>query len=306
MQSTAVINTFAWNKLDVWTEMLNHGLASDNDLYINQTSKELFLKQPGIEPENNCFIADIEDTPVGILRVTHEAKIERAVANLFVNPEYRRFGIGRQLLQTAIERADKLNSQILHIQVAVNNDAGRFLLEQAGFAAVRRYWKLTKKNQVIYEDKPPSGYRLRFFNMDKDEEELTKLQNKSFAGSWGFSPNTVNQISSKARLTEWESDGILILENSNQEMVGYNWTHRPKKNDSANGYIGMTGIHPELRGLGLGRYIVQSGINYLGSLKIPNVTLEVDASNMSARELYLSLGFELLEETVWYELNLTH
>ncbi len=87
MQSTAVINTFAWNKLDVWTEMLNHGLASDNDLYINQTSKELFLKQPGIEPENNCFIADIEDAPVGILRVTHEAKIERAVANLFVNPE---------------------------------------------------------------------------------------------------------------------------------------------------------------------------------------------------------------------------
>ena len=46
--------------------------------------------------------------------------------------------------------------------------------------------------------------------------------------------------------------------------------------------------------------------SYLNDLKIPNVTLEVDASNLSARELYLSLGFELLEETVWYELNLTH
>ena len=68
----------------------------------------------------------------------------------------------------------------------------------------------------------------------------------------------------------------------------------------------MTGVLPELRGLGLGRYIVQAGINYLNALKIPNVTLEVDASNLSARELYLSLGFELLEETVWYELNLTH
>jgi len=68
----------------------------------------------------------------------------------------------------------------------------------------------------------------------------------------------------------------------------------------------MTGILPELRRLGLGRYIVQSGISYLSSLKIPTIILEVDASNMSARELYLSLGFELLEETVWYELNLKH
>ncbi|MBR61381.1 MAG: hypothetical protein CL904_01805 [Dehalococcoidia bacterium] len=306
MQSTAVISKFAWNKLDVWTEMLNHGLASDDDLYINQTTKESFLKQPDIDPENNCFIAEIEETPVGLLRVTNEATIRRAVANLFVNPEYRRFGIGRQLLQTAIDRARELNAQILHIQVEVNNDSGRFLLEQAGFAAVRRYWKLTKKNGQVYEDTPPLGYQLRFFNMGKDEEQLTELQNKSFTGSWGFSPNSVKQIWSKVRLTEWESDGILILENSNHKIIGYNWTHRPKKIDSMNGYIGMTGIDPELRGLGLGRYIVQSGINYLSSLKIPKVNLEVDASNMSARELYLSLGFELLEETVWYELNLNH
>ena len=306
MQTTAVISPFAWDKLDVWTEMLNHGLASDNDLYTTPNSKELFLRQPDVEPEGNCFIADIENVPAGILRVTNEYKTQRTVANLFVNPHYRRIGIGRQLLQTAIDHSNKLDSQILHIQVAVNNDAGRFLLEQAGFAAVRRYWKLTKRNGEIYENTPPEGYQLRFFNKDQDEEALTELQNQSFMGSWGFSPNTVKQIRSKARLTEWETDGILILENSNNEMVGYNWTHRPKKNNSTQGFIGMTGILPELRRLGLGRYIVQSGISYLSSLKIPTIILEVDASNMSARELYLSLGFELLEETVWYELNLKH
>ena len=108
-----------------------------------------------------------------------------------------------------------MNAQILHIQVAVNNDPGRFLLEQAGFAAVRRYWKLTKRNGEIYENTPPAGYQLRFFNRDQDEKALTELQNQSFMGSWGFSPNTVKQIRSKARLTEWETDGILILENSN-------------------------------------------------------------------------------------------
>ena len=59
MQTTAVISPFAWDKLDVWTEMLNHGLASDNDLYTTPNSKELFLRQPDVEPEDNCFIADI-------------------------------------------------------------------------------------------------------------------------------------------------------------------------------------------------------------------------------------------------------
>jgi mycothiol synthase len=304
MQTPSVINTFAWDKLKLWTKILNHGLDSDNDLYINENSKELFLSQPDIDPENNCFMAEIDNITVGILRVAYEAKIHRVVSNLFVNPEYRKIGIGRQLLQTAIDRSSHLNAQVLHIQVAVDNDAGRFLLEQAGFAAVRRYWKLTKKNNGVHQNTLPSGYQLRFFNIDQDEEALTELQNISFMDSWGFSPNTVEQISSKARLNDWESGGILILQNINNKMVGYNWTHRHKKHKSTHGYIGMTGIHPELRGLGLGRYIVQSGINYLNSLKIPNVTLEVDANNMPARELYLSLGFELLEETIWYELNL--
>jgi len=306
MQSNAAVSKFAWEKLNVWTSLLNEGLSTIDDQFVTQEFKQLFLSQPDIEPENNCFIARVADVPAGILRVTNESQIERTVANLYVVPKYRQNGVGKQLLEKAIHRAHELRAQLLHIQVSVNNNPGRFLLEQAGFAAVRRFWKLTKQNREIYEDDPPQGYQLRFFNIDQDEKALTDLQNASFTGSWGFSPNTVNQINSKVRLTEWESDGILLLENLEKKIVGYNWTHRPKKTKSLTGYIGMTGIHPDLRGRGLGRYIVKAGITYLSSLKIPDIALEVDANNTSARELYLSLGFELLEETVWYELNLQH
>jgi len=45
---------------------------------------------------------------------------------------------------------------------------------------------------------------------------------------------------------------------------------------------------------------------HLESKGAKTVKLEVDQSNKPARELYLSLGFDLLEEHVWYELNLAH
>lgn len=277
--------------------------GSDRDAEIDTDFKRLFLSQPAVDPELNCFIANIDDEPSGMARVSPEPEIDRVVAEIAVLPRHRQRGVGRQLLDRVLERAAEVDASFLHIQVPVHSRGGRFLLEDSGFYATRRYWRLNASVGQIEKQSLPQGYSITHFELDRDEQMLTDLQNASFHGSWGFCPNTVDQIAAKVRLRPRETEDILLLRDGD-EVCGYNWTQRTGEHGSITGIIGMTGVHPDYRGKGLGRVVVTAGIIHLSQKGASSVKLEVDHSNKPARELYLSLGFELAEETVWYELNI--
>jgi len=303
----ASIRNFTWADVPAWTALINElSGATGSEEELDTDFKHLFLAQPNLNAETNCFLAEVgDDVAAGMARISHEPAISRVVAEVAVLPGHRRRGVGRQLLDRAIERVGELKASVLHIQVPVLSRGGRFLLEDSGFNAARRYWRLAAAVDGVGANPLPSGYSIRPFELDRDEQTLTDLQNVAFTGSWGYAPNTVEEISARVRLRPWESDGILLLL-FGQQVCGYNWTLRPKHSDVSTGYIGMTGVHPDYRGQGLGRAIVSAGMAYLESKGAKTVKLEVDHSNKPARELYLSLGFDLLEENVWYELNLAH
>jgi mycothiol synthase len=302
----ASIRNFTWADVPAWTAIINElSGATGGEEELDTDFKHLFLSQPSLLAEDNCFIAEVGDVAAGMARVSHEPAISRAVAEVAVLPAHRRRGVGRQLLDRVIMQVGELQASVLHIQVPVLGRGGRFLLEDSGFNAARRYWRLAATVDGFDAPPLPDGYSIRHFELDRDEQILTDLQNAAFTGSWGFAPNTLEEISARVRLRPWESDGILLLQ-SDQEVCGYNWTQRSVQSDVSTGYIGMTGVHPDYRGKGLGRAIVSAGIEYLESKGAKKVELEVDHSNKPARELYLSLGFDLLGENVWYELNLAH
>jgi mycothiol synthase len=301
----ASIRHFVWSDLPAWTALVNElSGATGTDEAVDTDFKQRFLSQPSLGAEDNCFIAEVGEEAAGMARISHEPSISRAVADLAVLPGHRRRGVGRQLLDRAIERVRELDARVLHIQVPVLSRGGRFLLEDSGFYAARRYWRLAADAGGVVVPPLPSGYCVRPFALGADEPVLTELQNAAFAGSWGFAPNTVEEIAARVRMRPWEFEGILMLE-LDGTPCGYNWTQRPRQIGSPTGYIGMTGVHPDQRGKGLGRAIVAAGMAYLESKGARTVKLEVDHSNKPARELYLSLGFDLMEETVWYELNLS-
>ena len=307
MPENASIRNFTWADVPAWTALINElSGATGSEEELDSDFKYLFLSQPNLNAETNCFLAEVgDDVAAGMARISHEPAISRVVAEVAVLPAHRRRGVGRQLLDTAIARVGELKASVLHIQVPVLSRGGRFLLEDSGFNAARRYWRLAATVDGVGATPLPSGYSIRHFELDRDEQALTDLQNAAFTGSWGFAPNTAEEIAARVRLRPWESDGILLLQYG-QQVCGYNWTQRPKQSDVSTGYIGMTGVHPDYRGKGLGRAIVSAGMAYLESKGAKTVKLEVDHSNKPARELYLSLGFDLLEENVWYELNLAH
>ncbi len=304
MPQNASIRPFAWSDLSSWTSLVNDLDGTDGAAAaVPVAYKRLFLSQPAVDAEENCFVAEVADECAGMARVAPEPAIGRAVAEIAVLPRHRRRGVGRQLLDRVMERTGDLGLGVLHIQVSVHSRGGRFLLEDSGFYAVRRYWRLTAGLDGIEAPTLPPEFSIRPFELGRDERTLTDVQNEAFSQSWGFAPNTVEQIAARVRLRPWEPDGILLLEDRG-EVCGYNWTHRPSEQDPPSGVIGMTGVRPGHRRRGLGRIIVSAGMAYLRRRGAGAVRLEVDHSNKPARELYLSLGFDLADETVWYELNL--
>lgn len=102
---------------------------------------EIELKNPGAR----CWVAEADHKVVGALvfwRVLDEAEL----ATLAIHPEFRRRGIARVLLQTAMEAAYAEGARVYQLEVRAGNLAAQKLYESFGFLAVGRRLRYYKDN----------------------------------------------------------------------------------------------------------------------------------------------------------------
>ena len=304
MASSTGIRKFRWQDIEQFTVIFNevNGISDSAGSYDVRYMRQ-FLSQPSCEPEENCFLAEWEDSLVGFALISPEMPIARSVASGGVLKSHRRRGIGRKLLTAAIQHARKLESRVLHIQTPSDGAAAQGVLASEGFTPSKVYWMMRwEAEEVRSVDLPPS-LSFRTFKPDQDEEALTELQNSAFAQSWGFCPNSVEEISARVRLERSDPNGIVFISDG-RTPIAYNWTMSASNEAGSVGWITMTGVHPDYRGRRLGAPVVVKGMEYLKAKGVAGIELEVDSENTPARELYLELGFRKLSETVWYERRL--
>lgn len=298
------IRGFKWQDLDSLTDLHNEvsGVSGSGRALSSVEMREL-LSQPSCDPEEDCIVAMSEGIPVGFTIVARELRIGRTVANGGVLKDRRREGIGRSLLTRVIEYVSSLDAKVLHIEAPDGSVGAKHLLESNGFRPVRRYCKMRWEGESAPTVDVPEGFALRAFRYGTDEQALTDLQNATFSGSWGFCPNTVEEISARARSSRCHPDGIILIAGEGR-LAGYNWTTRTGSEDGAVGWIEMTGVHPDFRGRGLGRTVVVAGMTHLKVNGVNSVELEVDSQNAPATTLYRRLGFRSVGQGIWYEKRL--
>jgi mycothiol synthase len=297
------VRNFQWTDVEPLTDVFN----DINDLVGTEKSFDAdfmrqFLSQPDVDPLDHCFVATSDDIVAGFVLMAYEPPIKRAVASGGVLSAYRQLGIGRELLQKAISYAESLEVEVLHVEVSSQGEAAKKMLESEGFHKTKGYWQMQWTGDVSPVPNLGSNFSIRPFRLGEDEEALTLLQNEAFGENWGFSPNTLDQISARVRLDRVTPEGILFI-TDNGKPAAYNWTMISANSTKATGFISMTGVHPDYRGKGLGRAIVAAGMKYLKAQGVDSIELEVDSDNAPARELYLKLGFTKVHETLWYEKN---
>ena len=270
-----------------------------------QTFKAM-LAQPGLAPEDNCLLLEETGEKAGRLQgfclIFPELPIGRAVLELKVAPGLAGGSQERELVRRAVGRARDLGAGVVHLCQPNPSPSADSLREQ-GFSVVRNYWDMVWRQDSLPSAALPDGFTVRPFQPG-DARLLTEVQNAAFAGSWGFCPNTVEQIEHRSSMANTSHRGIPFLYHGEQ-IAGYCWTFLSPVGGAIRGIIGMIGVAPDYRGRGISHSILLAGMEFLRSLDVADIGLQVDGDNTPAVRLYTSVGFRKAGELQWFELGLS-
>ena len=294
------IRNFRWEDVPALAELDNrllqtpHATPAPKRRFVTE-----FLGQPNLNPEEDLFLYESGGSLRGYGLIFPEPAIGRSVLMLKTHPDAEASAVEEALLDAAMRRASVLGAGVFQMQTKPDSPQSRMLMGR-GFRHVRTYWTMGWKIQGLPAVEPPEGCFFRSYGHKGDAESLTDIQNAAFGGSWGFAPNTPEEIAYRAEMNVTSHDGILFL-CQRETVCGYCWTYVMGDAAKRVGIIFMIGIHPDYRRQRLGKPLLTAGLEYLASLEVDHVELEVDGANTPATRLYFSLGFTKDSESYWYE-----
>ena len=266
------------------------------------------IGRPGFAPQKDLFVAESNAKLVGYLSVTLEPGIQRALLEGLVHPRHRRKGIATKLFSSNMQRVKASGVKAAQISVFENNAAAKNLLTKLEFQFIRNFFEMkldihstrlpaVKRNSI-------SSRRLK----QAEENLLTEIQNRCFADTWGFNPNTIEEIAYRLNM-QGRSPNDVILTFLEDRLVGYCWTlinaEENPKSVKNKGLIHMLGVDPDYRNQEIGKAILLNGLEDLKGKGVDIVELTVDSQNPAACSLYESVGFEVYAKTEWYEKAVT-
>jgi mycothiol synthase len=262
------------------------------------------LARPNFEPQKDLFVAEFKETLVGYLSVTLEPEIQRALLDVLVHPLHRRKGIATELFSGGLQHVKESGIKSAQINVSETSTSAKDFLNQLGFKFIRYFLEMrldlngirlpTTKTHVHKSRKLKTG----------EEKLLTEIQNRCFADTWGFNPNTEKEIAYRLHMHGRSPDDV-ILTYLDDLPVGYCWTiidaEANSKRKRNRGLIHMLGVDPGYRHQEIGKAILLDGLQDLKAKGVDIVDLTVDSENPAACALYESVGFEVSAKMEWYE-----
>ncbi len=262
------------------------------------------LGRPNFAPQKDLFVTEFNGALVGYIGITLEPGIQRALLEGLVHPQHRRKEIATELISRALQHVSESGIKSAQVSVSETNSAAKGLLDHLGFTFIRYFFKMRLDINSVQlpaaDQSPTTSRKLRF----GEEELLTQIQNRCFADTWGFNPNTTAEITYRLQM-HGRSPEDVILTYMDDTPVGYCWTiinaEENAKREKSKGLIHMLGVDPDYRQQEIGKAILLSGLKDLKARAVDIVDLTVDSENPAACSLYESVGFEVYAKTEWYE-----
>jgi len=266
---------------------------------------EKILEKPHFDPKRDLFVAELGKTVVGILLIISEFKIKRIVLNCHVHHNFPFHSVALALWEDGIRRCQDIGGDIIHVCLHESLRVGRIFFTESGFSPVHVHVEFQRDlEEVLEQGKEPGIGRVEYFS-EGDEPRLAELQNRIFTGSWGYSPNSVDEIKYYLDFTHCRVSDVLLLKKEAEE-IGYLWVHPSVASETVQkkGRIHMFGIIPEFQGKGLGKMLLRIGLERMKEQGYKTVDLTVDEDNRPAVTLYDSMGFKEKYISLWYEKSL--
>jgi mycothiol synthase len=270
----------------------------------------LHLRYGGDKADSHLLV-EKDKNIIGYAHLDQTDLVAGPSVELVVDPNYRGTGVGKALLSEAI----KICGKTLRLWVHGEQEAAHNLAASFNFEKIRTVMQMSKSLTDIQPlpviDKE---ILIRSFLPGIDSDAWLELNNKVFKdhpeqGGWQLSD--LNHRLSE----EWfDEKGFFIVE-KNKQVIASTWTkvHGAHSHDHGSeashahpaiGEIYITAVDPAHTGLGIGKVLTITALNYLKYQGLTDAMLYVDFDNKAASNLYDSLGFELSSKDILYRFNL--
>ncbi|WP_037081205.1 mycothiol synthase [Pseudonocardia spinosispora] len=283
-----------------WTEELDQGTAAEVSALI-----EAATSADGTPPVGEHVVMGLTKKGAHLLlhdgvgqagkdRLVGYAQLDDedfgATAELAVHPDARRRGVGTQLVQGLLDRA---NGAELRIWAHGEHPGALRLAQRLEFRQIRALWQMRRSlsDPELAEPEFADDVRVRTFVVGQDEDEFLRVNNAAFdwhpeQGGWDVTP-----LAERESEAWFDPAGFFLAEDAaTGRLLGYHWT-KVHTDPEHIGEVYVLGVDPTAQGRKLGAALTLAGLRHLRDQGLSDVLLYVEADNHAAVRVYEKLGF---------------
>jgi len=288
----------AWLRIgnEAWKEFEGYTLATMEDM-------EMRKRDPSFD-DVGMFIAELGGKPAGRVDAyvdNYREEKKGFIQKLSVIPRFRRRGVGRALVNKAIQSLRERGMETAESWVREDQTACKHLLESIGFGLLRMA-SIMKRDLSAVPFNIGENEEVKIVTVKKNTEDIQLLNwihNEALGDllALDFRPTVVEEVE------HWLSDPdrdqgwfFALLEG---KAVGFVGTSMGK---SGKGDIDTLGVLKPYRRKGIGTALILRGMCSLKSKGMTKVELETDDTNPTrAIELYKKVGFKAFRKLLVYQ-----
>jgi len=294
--------------LNVWNAAFKD--YEDGD-FRPQTMKDMEIreKDPNFDLQG-MFIAEMHANPIGIINAFVDKKREEKkgfIHNLGVLPEFRRKGIGRELVNNAIQSLKERKMEDAEAEWVREGKPACKLLESMGFSLIRvNSIMRIKLDQVPSNIGEYEGLKIRLMEKNLEDIKLFNwILNETFKEHFDFRPDTVEETKYWVMEKPWHDIAEYYFGYLEHDLVGFVGigidSKFVKHQGIKRGWIDVIGVLKSLRKKGVGTALILHGMKALESKGMIEADLGVDDTNPTkAIELYKKVGFKVAHKHLTY------
>jgi len=294
---------------EVWLKLRNEAFKEYDDFRLaTMEDMEIWEKDPGFDLVG-MFIAELNGEAVGRVQAYVDKQREEKkgfIRGLGVVPKFRSRGIGRGLVNKAIESLRDRTMETAECMVRDDKSICKHIFESMRFRLVRVFSTMRRDLNIIPSNIGENTV-VRITVMKEgieDIELLRRLDNEAFSEHFNFRPSTLEEWKHWFKHPDFDREGwfLALPEDKPVGHVG-SWIDSKflKFKGIKRGSIATIGVLKPYRRKGIGTSLILRGMEYLKSRGMTEAELGVDDLNQTeAIKLYEKVGFKVIRKDLTY------
>ncbi|MDY7041217.1 MAG: GNAT family N-acetyltransferase [Chloroflexota bacterium] len=276
--------------------------------------------RPTLLPERDVFLAEVGSVMVAYSYLITERDDLTCVFHQEgeVHPEWRRQGIGTQMMNrtmaAAKSRREELDEQTVYTSAGcvAGEEDRESLFRSFGMNPARYFMKMTYEplDDRIPSPQPPSGIVLRSYAPDKDGRAVWAAVNEAFRDHWGHVEMTLEEWTFWMKSPFFRPE-LHVLAVDGREIAGVSLIVINEEENNRTGrwegWIDTLCVRRPYRRRGVGKALLLAGVRQLREAGMEMAALGADTENLTgAVRLYERAGFHETRRWVNYRTLLNH